>query len=452
MRAALMSQIRALAIGILLAGLAACASAPKKPAAGPMFADVAMPDVPASLAAPQELQDQHAKAWSQLQAGDVRGATAAFQSILKQSPNFYPAEAGLGWAHLAAKQHQAAATRFRSTLVHDNRYVPALQGLVEAELALGRTAEAIDALDRLVKVTPNADAPRTRLDVLRLKQMQSYIDGARAARQAGRWDEARGFLESALNQAPNSAAILAELAGVERERGSLDTAEVYARRAVEVDANDAAGHAAVGAVLEARARNREALAAYTTAAAIDPRWNVAVTRLRERIETAAVPKEFRDIDSAPTVSRGEAAAFIGMRLERLVAAAPRRVVAVATDVRQHWAEPWILAVTGAGIMEILPNHTFQPGQPVRRDELAASLAVLVELAVADRPQELASWRAVRPAFADLPEAHLFYKPAALAVASGTMAIGEDGRFNATRPVTGADFVRAMKRIQQIAGR
>jgi tetratricopeptide (TPR) repeat protein len=280
--------------------------------------------------------------------------------------------------------------------------------------------------------------------------MQSFIDGARAARQAGRFDEARALLERAQNRAPTSAAILAELSAVELDRRSFETATFYARRAIEVDANDAAGHAALGAVFEARGQYREALPAYARAAAIDPRWNDALARVRERAD--AVPKEFRDLESAATVSRAEAAAYIGTRLERLLAPAPRRVLAVATDVRQHWAERWILAVTAAGVMEIQPNHTFQPAQAVRRDELAAMLAVLVELALTDRSKELLSLRAVRPRFADLPEVHLFYPPAALAVAARTMTIGEDARFNPTRPVSGADFVRAIARIQQIAGR
>jgi tetratricopeptide (TPR) repeat protein len=452
MKASRMVWVRAAAVVVTVTIAQACASNPTRPAGAPALADVPMPAVPASLGAPPEIQAQHAKAWSQLQSGDTRGAAVAFQDILKGSPNFYPAETGLAYVHLAAKQYQAAMTRFRAVLIHDVRYAPALQGLVDAELGLGRTAEAIDALERLVPVAPDPQAARTRLDVLRLKEMQSFIDGARAARQAGRFDEARGLLERAQNRAPTSAAILAELAAVETDRRSLDTAEVYARRAIEVDANDASGHAALGAVFEARGQYREALPAYTRAASIDSRWNDAVTRVRERSEAGVVPKEFKDLESAPAVTRAEAAAYIGMRLERLLAAAPRRIFAVATDVRQHWAEPWILTVTGAGVMEILPNHTFQPAQPVRRDELAASLAVLVELALTDRSKEFVSFRAVRPRFADLPEVHLFYPPAALAVASGTMTVGDDARFNPTRPVSGADFVRAIRRIQQIAGR
>ena len=453
MKASPMSWARAAAVVVTLTCAAACASNPTRPAGAPVFADIPVPSVPASLGASPEIQAQHTKAWSQLQSGDSRGAALAFQDILKSSPNFYPAETGLAYVHLAAKQYQAAMTRFRAVLVHDVRYAPALQGLVDAELGLGRTAEAVEALERLVAVSPDSEAARTRLEVLRLKEMQSFIDGARAARQAGRFDEASTLLERAQNRAPTSAAILAELAAVETDRRRFDSAEVYARRAIEVDASDAAGHAALGAVFEARGQYREALAPYTRAASIDSRWNDAVTRVRERGEAGVVPKEFKDLESAPTVTRAEAAAYIGTRLERLLTMGPRRVLAVATDVRQHWAEPWILAVTSAGVMEILPNHTFQPAQPVRRDELAASLAVLVELALTeDRAKQLVSWRAVRPRFADLPEVHLFYPPAALAVASGTMTIGEDARFNPTRPVSGADFVRAMRRIQQIAGR
>jgi tetratricopeptide (TPR) repeat protein len=436
-----------------LTAAVSCASTPAKPASPPpAVTTVAMPVVPPALNAAPELLDQHQKAWAVLQAGDARGSAQAFVNILKNAPDFYPSETGLGYAMLSAKLYQDAAGRFRAALFRDARYAPALQGLVEAELALGRTAEAIGALERLVPVAADPEAVRTRLEVLRLKEIQSFIDRARTARQAGRADEARGLLEQALNRAPLSVAILTELAAVETERGSLETAELYAKRAISIDAKDAGGHAALGVVQEARGRYKEALAAYAAAAAIDPRWSDAVSRVRDRSESGSIPKEFRDLESAATVTRAEAAAFIGMRLDKLLASAPRRVFAVATDVRQHWAEPWIFAVTGAGVMEIFPNHTFQPAQLVRRDELAASLATLVEIAAASRPQELTAWQQVRPKFADLPEAHLFYRPAALAVASGALALGDDARFNPTRPVSGPDFVRAIRRIQEIAGR
>ena len=98
---------------------------------------------------------------------------------------------------------------------------------------------------------------------------------------------------------------------------------------------------------------------------------------------AAVPAEFREMPTAPTVTRAEVAALIGTRLGRLIEAAPKRVAAVATDVRTHWAAPWILPVTQAGVMEIQPNHTFQPAALVRRDNLAQIVGQLLALAAAE---------------------------------------------------------------------
>ena len=36
-------------------------------------------------------------------------------------------------------------------------------------------------------------------------------------------------------------------------------------------------------------------------------------------------------------------------------------------MRGNWAAPWIMAVARAGLMEVYPNHTFQPNAIVRRD-------------------------------------------------------------------------------------
>jgi hypothetical protein len=74
----------------------------------------------------------------------------------------------------------------------------------------------------------------------------------------------------------------------------------------------------------------------------------------------------------------------------------------------------------------------------------------VALAAGTRP-ELATWRAARPTFVDVPRSNLFYAPAALAVASGAMA-AEGDRFLPLRPATGAEVLAAAARIDQIARR
>jgi Tfp pilus assembly protein PilF len=445
--------MRASVVLAAIVAVASCASVPKAPVAtgAPAFGDFPVPDIPASLRAAQADREQHAAAWRKLQASDLKGASRDYTEILRRTPGFYPADAGLGFVALADREFKPAVTHFRSALSRDNRYLPAWRGLVEAELGAGDDEEAIAALERLLAIDGSRETDRNRLELLRLKQVQALIQNGTRAREAGRFDEADGFLTRALALSPSSVSILYELTRVEIAKNDLDDADVHARRAIAVDAGDASAHAAMALVHEARNRPREAVAEWARAASIDPAaWRERASAARAKLEGASVPPELRDVASSATVTRGQLAALIGTRLESVIAKAPRRAPEVATDTRGHWAGPQILAVTQADVMDVFPNHTFQPGGVVRRADVAAAVAALAALVA--KPDQLTRWQAARPAFADVPAANLFYRPAALAFACGAMTADAAGRFEPTRAATGAEVLAAIARIEQLIGK
>lgn len=456
--------VRRLAVGIALAGAglayAGCASRPPATAgpapATPAPAAVAypVPDIPASLTVPPDVRAQHAEAWRLFQAGDTRGASRAFSDILKKAPRFYPAEAGLGFVQLAGRQYRNASARFTTATTANDRYVPAWIGQADALLGLNRDADAIAAMEKVLALDPRRDAVRTRLDLVRFRLTQSLLEGGRKARAGGRLDEAEQQFQQALRQSPDSTMILRDLTLTEIAAKRFEDAEAHARRATELEPRDAEGQAMLGSVLEARGRYREAAAAYTRAVAIDPRpeWRTRSADLREKAELAALPASFSQLPTASSVTRAEVAAFIGIRLDALIDAAPRRMPDIATDVRTHWAAPWILPVTRAGVMSIYPNHTFQPSASVRRGDLAATVAALLRIVGASRPADLARWQAVKPRFVDLSAAHVSYPAVSLAVGAGAMSADSAGRFDPTRLATGADLDAAVRRVSQLAAR
>jgi tetratricopeptide (TPR) repeat protein len=449
------SGVRLVLVAGLLPVAAGCAThttPPVVPARPSPAVDYPRPDIPAGLTVAPDVRSQHLDAWQRLQAGDSRTASREFQAILKRNPTFYPAEAGLGFVQLAARQFKNANASFAAALAANDRYLPAWLGQSDAWLGLGRDAEAIDAMTHVLALDPRRDAVRTRLELVRFRLTQTLIEAGRRAAAAGHLDEAEQQFEQALGQSPQSTMILHELAAVETTARKYDEAEAHARKAVEIEPRDAEGQAALGAVLESRGKFREASVAYGRAAAIEPRpdWRTHSADLREKAELAALPADFADLPSAPSVSRAQVAAFIGIRLESLINAAPRRMTDVATDVRAHWAEPWILPVTRAGVMNIFPNHTFQPAATMRRVDLASVVAALVRLAGTSHPADMARWQAARPRFADLPVTHVSYPVVALAVASGAMAPDEAGRFAPTRLASGADLDAAVRRLTQLS--
>ena len=446
---------RAVLAAAVLTLLSSCVARPVVPVVGaPRFPDFPTPEVPAALNVSAALRDQHFDGWRRLQTGDLRSARSEFTDVLTQMPEFYPAQAALGYVELAAGEPAAATDRFAAAVAANAEYLPGWIGRAEATLALGHDAEAIEAMERILALDPGREALRPRLELVRFRYVQSLIDSGRRAHAAGRLDEARRVLSEALERSPASTVILQELALVALESGQPQAAEDYVRRAIALEPNEPQWEATLGQILEAEGRYADASAAYTRASALDPRaeWRTRSAELRRRAEMAALPPEFGSLTEATRVTRAQAAALVGIRLDNLLRSAPVRSSDVATDVRTHWAAPWILPVTRAGIMPVFPNHTFQPNAVLSRGDLAALSVELLRLATAGRPVDLAAWQAARPRFEDLPAANVRYPAAALAVAAGVMDVSAGNRFEPTAPASGPELEAAIARIETFLGR
>jgi tetratricopeptide (TPR) repeat protein len=439
----------------LVVAITACSTHRAAPTivAAPKYPAYTKPEIPAGLAISPGLRQRYDDGWLRFQSGDLRGAARDFTDILKQSPDFYPAEAALGEAALADRQFKDALDYFTSAVSKNERYLPALDGRVAAALGVGDDPTTASALEQLLKADPSREEARSRLDLIRLRVTQGQLTAASRARAAGRLDEAQAILERALQASPSSPVMLRELAAVETARGALEPAEQHARQAAEVDGSDAETLALLGSVLETRGKTSEAADAYGRAVTIDPRpaWREKRDALKARAAFEALPAEYRGIPEAQTVTRAQVAAMIGIELEALVRRAPHKPAVVLTDVRTHWAAPWILPVTQAGIMYGLPNHTFQPDAVVRRSDLAQIASQLINLIAPSRPDEAARWRAERPRLDDVPAGHVSYRAIALVVAAGVAKPDETNRFWPARAASGADLVTAVARIKQLSG-
>ena len=63
-----------------------------------------------------------------------------------------------------------------SALAQNDHYLPALQGQANAQLAQGDEVGAIASFERILVIDPKQETVRSRLDLLRFRQVQSLID------------------------------------------------------------------------------------------------------------------------------------------------------------------------------------------------------------------------------------------------------------------------------------
>ena len=449
-------RVRTLSLSLVLVALTtACApkTAAVPPVGPPKFPEFLFPEPPAGVGTPAALE-RHDLGWRWLQAGDPRAAERNFTAALKEMPAFYPSEAGLGYAALARKDHKAAAGHFDRAVVGNPRYAPALAGRGEALLALGERELALQSFEAALASDPRLETLRSRVEVLRFRGLQDDLAEARKLADSGRLPEARAAYEAAIAASPQSPFLYRELAMVERREGNLDAALSHAQKATELDPNDSRSNVIVGEIHEARQEYDKAIASYTAALTLEPNDELAakVETLRDRAAFEAMPAEYKAIEAAPAVTRGELAALMGVRLDALLKRSRGRNAVVMTDTRGHWAALWILNTVRAGLMEVYSNHTFQPDSAVRRGDLAQAASRALALVAAERPRLAAAWRNPKRRFPDLSPGHLSYPAAAVAVEAGVMTTLEDGSFGLTRAVTGAEAVAAVRVIEELSER
>jgi tetratricopeptide (TPR) repeat protein len=447
-----MRRLRRLIVCGMLVSASACAPklVPLPTVSTPAFPDYLQPTVPPQLAGSRALESQQ-RAWTFLQAGDVKNAEREAGTALKTDPDFYPAEVVAGYAELAQKNGRTAVSRFDRALDHQRDYVPALVGKGQALVSLNRDADAIEVFQAALAVDPSLTDVARQVEVFRFRGLERDLAAARQAARAGRNDEAQRLFRAAITASPDSPFLYRELAAVERQQGNSSGALEHLRKAAELDPADAASVAQIAEILESQGDTPGALDAYDRSLTIEPSEAVEAKRdaLRARAEFAKMPAEYRAIGDQPQLTRGDLAALIGVRLAPLVQGRGRDV-GVITDIRAFWGEPWVLTVVRAGVMEPLPNHTFQPRAVVRRVEFAQVISRLLTRVAAIAPSRANAWRDARGRFTDLAAGHIAYPAASAAVASGVLTTVGDGSFEPSRVVTGAEAIEAITRLQALA--
>ena len=441
---------RLLVGAVILASACAPKTIPVPVVTSPKFPEFTAPTIPPAYADTRAAAGED-RGWRFLQSGDLKNAERELTAALKATPAFYPAETALGYVELARKDGKAALGHFDRALSQQAGYAPALAGRGQALLTLNRDADAIAAFEAAFAADPSLTDLNRRVEVLKFRVLQQSIGAARDAARAGKLDEAIRAYSSALVSSPDSPFLYRELAAVEQRKGDAAAALRHFQKAVELDPTDAHSFDQVGDLLSAQNDAEGAMKAYESANAIEPTAarRAKIEALRDKIALASLPAEYHAIDEAPQITRADLAALIGVRLAPLLQTRQHEAVLI-TDIRTSWAAPWIMTVARAGVMEPFSNHAFQPRMIVRRVDLAQAIARLLSRIAAGNRADANAWESARVTFSDLAPGHLAYRAASAAVAAHVMSVGPDNAFQPSRPVTGAEAIDAIARLEALA--
>jgi len=194
---------------------------------------------------------------SRYQRGDLRGALALAQEVVRERPNMPLALVHLAFLHAEAGEHRAAADAILQALALNPRAddIAALAGAYLNEAGQPQRALAV--------LQPYASADPPDVDVV-------VAQGVALAAE-GRQRDALAAFERARGVDPSNATPLVNMATVYLMQNDPDRAEPLFEEALKLDPSAARAHNALGVIAAERGDPNSAIDHWKKAVAIDPR-------------------------------------------------------------------------------------------------------------------------------------------------------------------------------------
>ncbi len=435
-----MSRGGRLLLALAVAGPLASCARPQAPRP-PETADFMFPTAGPGELTPDETR-QIDKAWRDLLAGEMPDAEKTFQKLAGRKPELVQAQTGLAYARLKIGRLPEAATGFGRVLASRPDYAPALVGAGATAQKQQDAAAALAYFRRALSALPGDASLRKRVAELKLQVTEKRVAEAHAALEASDPGKAEERYRLALDAAPEVAGVRLELADLLESTGDPSAAADV----LEADpTDDRQVLSRLATLLMTMKQYERGLDAWRRILARDPRDPEALKRSRETIaaiEFARMPEEYQRIPQAARLSRADLAALLSVKvpqLSRLQAREPK----VAIDISGSWAREHIVSVLALDIMDVYPNHSFQPGAVVRRGDLARAAARVLDL--------FRARSADGPAPLDMARTNLYFEAAVRVVGAGLMGLTPEGAFEPWRPVSGQEAVEVISGVARLVG-
>jgi len=405
--------------------------------------------------APAELSPSDRRAfeqgWRALMLDDLKIASERFER-LSQNRRAVPAvESALGYVELRQGNVASAEKRFARALQSEPRSVAALVGLSQTALSAGREELAFERLRALENVSPSNALVARYLPPLRLRLAESKLQEARRLRQARSYREASAKYNEAFTITPEATGLDAEVAEVELMAGEADRAAQYAKRALETEGGNGSLWALYGDSLKAQGQLTPAVEAYAKARTLlpsDAGIQERFAQARAELDRETVPPEYLSIADSERLTREQLAALLAVKLHDALSSAPRRTNVIATDANSSWARDYIQSAVAAGLLDVFPNHTFQPRAYVRKGELALALQAALAAFGSSKTHVIGTSEPDPLMIADVPRDHVTYTAVAQAVTLGLLPVDTMDRFEPLRFVSGQEGVEAVDALSR----
>jgi tetratricopeptide (TPR) repeat protein len=391
----------------------------------------------------------YSEAYKNYEKGDQRRARSEYQKVLKKNPGHYPSLLGIGYTYLAEGNLDFAERYARKALAVQEEYAQGHYALAHILETRQDYEGALVELTRVRDLRPDYPGVEQNRNILRLKLVEEHLTQARSL-AASDPDAALMHFAKAHDMAPEVPQILLEMAGIQLNRGRCEEAIQYLREVLQEIPDDPEAKMKLADCLAEKREYEEALGLYQDLAASNPgsALDEKIKDLQKTIAFLKMPVEYQEISRAEQVNRAQLAALLVTELPFLQKYQLMNSE-IMVDILNHWARSYMQKVVDLGIMEVYPNRTFEPRQPISRLELANAANRVLQILSTSEGKQIPQV-AENIQIPDLSLTSVNYPVVFATISAGVLSLDADGRFHPGRPVSGAEVMSMVNRLKNLS--
>ena len=381
-------------------------------------------------------------AWAYIQEGRGEKALNLLSKLDRGHP-FYLV--GMGYAFYilkdlaSAEEFLTAAAQQKPDIILENL------GLAQLYWETQREDLAFAQYREILKQDPDHPWARPRYIEIQQRKTQQALNTAQQARDGGVLESAQSAYLKALYYSPQNLEAHMALSDIYLEKGETENALVHLKAARAESPDDPRVLKTYGEALFQSENYKQSLETYQKVLELEPENTQAqerIEQLKNRLGIFELPSQYENIPAQDAVSKEDVAALIGVKFDPFLKETGKNPP-IIIDISTSWATEFIIQATSLGLLDIYPNHTFQPGKIVTRAQMAEILFRLIRYL---RQQGFDFVQQISPQnieIMDVSSDNFYYHPIVMMVSYDFMNLASGRRFHPDRPVTGNEAIQLM---------
>ncbi len=384
-------------------------------------------------------------AWNNIKRGNTDKAIKLISGLGESNPFYYT---GLGYAYYVMQDLPSAENYFKAATSDHPGQALAYLGLGQIYQETGRDDLAFTAYREVLKNYPEHPWAKARYDALKETKTQEALQQGRSLISSGDSEAGKTAYLRALYYSPQSQEAHLALAETYSRESDSNSALVHLKAVVELEPDNTEHLAAYADALFQSGDNGQSMEIYEQILGLDPDNKTAQQRMeviKNRLGIFELPSQYNSIQSTNSVSKEQMSALVGVKFKDVLDKSQKKPP-IIIDISTSWASRYILDTASLGLLDVYPNHTFQPNKILTRAEMAETLHRLIRQLEKQGHRFIQQIPPERIQIDDVSPDNFYYRPIVMMISYDLMSLEPGRRFNPDQPVSGADAIRYLDLI------